>query len=204
MKTLLSTVFLLALAALTIQGVTAPATEGGYDIGDKAENFTLKGVDGNMHSLSDYAESNGVVIIFTCNHCPYAVMYEDRIIDLHNKYADRGFPVLAINPNDPEVVPGDSFENMIKRADEKSFPFPYVMDEGQKIYPKFGATKTPHVFLLDKEMVVRYIGAIDNSPRDASSVTETYLEDAIAAVAADKAPSPAKTKAIGCGVKCSK
>ncbi len=204
MKAFLTTAFLLAIAVFTIQGVMAPATEGGYDIGDKVEDFSLKGVDGKMHSLADYADSKGVVVIFTCNHCPYAVMYEDRIIDLHRKYADQGFPVIAINPNDPEVVPGDSYENMIKRAEEKDFPFAYVMDEGQKVYPKFGATKTPHVFLLDKEMVVRYIGAIDNSPRDASGVTETYLEDAIAAVAADKAPSPAKTKAIGCSVKCAK
>lgn len=176
----------------------------GLKIGDKATNFKLKNVDGKMVSLSDYPDAKGFQVIFTCNHCPYAKMYEQRIIDLHNSYAAKGYPVIAINPNDPSVVPEDSYENMQRVAKEKNYPFPYLLDEKQDIYPKYGATKTPHIFLLDKDMTVEYIGAIDNSPQDASQVTEKYLENAIAALMKNEKPNPATTKAIGCSVKCKK
>jgi len=201
MKNLFS-LLIVALAAVSIQA-TNTGTGDGLQVGDKAIDFNLKGVDGEMHSLADFADAKGVIVVFTCNHCPYAVMYEDRLIELHNEYAPKGYPVVAINPNDPEIVPGDSFENMIKRSDEKSFPFHYLMDEGQKIFPQYGAKKTPHVFLLDSERVVQYIGAIDNNARSAESVTETYLEDAIMALESGSKPDPNYTKAIGCSVKCS-
>jgi peroxiredoxin len=173
----------------------------GYQIGDVATDFSLKNVDGKMVSLADFSDAEGYVIIFTCNHCPYAVMYEDRIIALQEKYGNMNFPVIAINPNDPEAQPQDSYELMKERAAEKNFNFPYLFDEGQKIYPKYGATRTPHVFLLDKNRVVKYIGAIDDNPQDANSVNEKYLKNAIKALKENKNPEPATTKAIGCTIK---
>ncbi len=176
----------------------------GLEIGDKAPAFTLKNHDGSMVSLSDYADGKGVILTFTCNHCPYAVMYEDRLNDLHAKYAPKGYPVLAINPNDPEVKPEDSFENMGVRAKEKGFEFAYLFDEGQKIYPQYGATKTPHIFLLDSEQKVRYVGAIDDNAQDAEGVKVKFLENAIEAIEAGNDPDPNFTKAIGCSIKYKK
>lgn len=169
-----------------------------YGIGDKASNFTLKSTSGKMVSLDDY---QGVAIVFTCNTCPYAQMYEERIMDIHNKYASKGYPVLAINPNDPSIKEGDSFDNMVKLANEMNYPFEYVMDEKQTVYPAFGATKTPHVFLLDKDHVVRYIGAVDDNAQSKEAVEEAYLANAIEALLAGKTPSPDKTKEIGCSIK---
>ena len=176
----------------------------GYKIGDTAADFKLQNVDGEMVSLSDYKDAKGFIVTFTCNHCPYAIMYEDRLIELHKKMAPKGYPVVAINPNDPAVQPADSFEKMQERASEKSFPFAYLMDEGQKIYPQFGATKTPHVFLLNKDRVVEYIGAIDDNARDAEAVKIKYVENAISSLEAGGKPDPNQTKAIGCSVKCKK
>lgn len=173
----------------------------GYHIGDTAADFKLKNVDGKMVSLSDYEDAKGYIITFTCNHCPYAIMYEDRLIEIHNKYSALGYPVVAINPNDPEAKPADSFEKMQERSEEKNFPFAYLFDEGQKVYPQYGATKTPHVFLLDAKRTVKYIGAIDDSPRDDSAVEEKYLENAIDALIAGKSPDPETTKALGCSIK---
>lgn len=179
----------------------------GYDIGDEATDFRLKNVDGKMVSLSDYKDAKGYIVIFTCNHCPYSKMYEDRIIDLDKKYKDKGFPVIAINPNDPAAQPEDSFANMQKRAKEKGFTFPYLFDDGQKIYPQYGATRTPHVFVLNKESgknIVRYIGAIDDNSRNSSAVDTKYVEDAVDALLMKKSIDNQKTKAIGCSIKVSK
>jgi len=176
----------------------------GYEIGDTAEDFNLKNVDGKMVSLSQFKNTKGFIVIFTCNTCPYSVAYEDRIIALDKKYKPIGYPVIAINPNNPVISKGDSFELMQKRAEEKSFTFPYLFDDGQKVYPKYGATRTPHVFLLNKEnsqLKVKYIGAIDNNAQDASGVTEKYVENAVDALLTDKKIDPATTKAIGCGIK---
>ena len=168
-------------------------------VGDKAPVFSLKNVDGNMVSLADY-EGKGAIVVFTCNHCPFSVLYEDRIIEMQKKYADT-YPVIAINPNSPEAEPEDGYEEMIVRAKEKEFNFPYLFDDGQKIYPQYGANRTPHVFLLDKAHNVRYIGAIDDSARDASGVKVNYVDDAINALNAGKDPEPNFTKAIGCTIK---
>lgn len=176
----------------------------GLKIGDTAEDFNLKNINGDMVSLSEIENAKGYIITFTCNTCPYAVEYEDRIIDLHKKYAPMGYPVVAINPNDPEVKKGDSFSVMQVRAEEKSFPFEYLIDEGQKVFPKYGATKTPHVFLLNKDLVVKYIGAIDDNHEDANLVKVKYVEDAISALEAGNDPNPATTKAVGCGIKSKK
>lgn len=184
---------------LTFSG---PGTNiSGLQIGDVATDFSLKGVDGKMYSMADYKEAKGFIIVFTCNHCPFAVMYEDRINHLAKMYQDKGYVLLAINPNDPEVQPKDSYNLMIERAKEKSFVFPYLFDEGQKIYPQYGATKTPHVFLLDNKRTVRYIGAIDDNAQDAGAVSEKYLENAIAALEKGVKPNPETTKAIGCSIK---
>jgi len=189
----------IALCALTMSAFTV--ISDGYGVGDTATDFKLKNVDGKFVSLSDYKDAKGYIVTFTCNHCPYAVMYEDRLIALHNEFAPKGYPVVAINPNDPAVQPADSEAEMKVRAEEKKFPFAYLFDEGQKVYPQFGAKKTPHVYLLDADMKVRYIGAIDDSPKDEAEVEEKYLANAIMALEKGKDPSPAFTKAIGCSIK---
>jgi len=189
------------ILTLSLSVMAQKAVKAGYQIGDKIEDFSLVNIDDAKVSLSSYENAKGYVIVFTCNHCPYAVMYEDRLIELHNNYAAKGYPVVAINPNDPEAKPGDSFENMKVRAAEKKFPFAYLFDDGQKIYPKFGATKTPHVFLVDADMVLQYVGAIDDSPRDESQVEDRFLENAINALIEGVDINPNSTKAIGCSIK---
>ena len=176
----------------------------GYQPGDKATDFKLKSVDGKMYSMSDYKDAKGFIVVFTCNTCPFAIKYDDRVNTLAKKYKSKGYVLLAINPNDPDSQPKDAYNLMQAKAKDKGFVFPYLVDEGQKIYPQYGATKTPHVFLLDKNLVVKYIGAIDDNADDASAVKEKYLENAIAALESGKDPSPATTKAIGCSIKTNK
>ncbi len=192
------------LAALALWAAAALPVNTGIKVGDKAPDFQLKNVDGQMVSLAGMKNVKGYIVIFTCNTCPYAVMYEDRIIDLHNKFASKGYPVVAIQPNDPEVQPGDAFDKMQVRAKEKNFPFAYLFDEGQKVYPQYGASRTPEVYLLDKNLTLRYTGAIDDNAQDASAVTKRYVEDAIAALEAGKNPEPAQVKAVGCTIKVKK
>ncbi len=194
----------LALVAVFFLSAFTTNVPTPYKIGDKATDFKLKSVDGRMYSMADYKDAKGFIVVFTCNHCPFAVKYEDRINELAKKYKSKGYILLAINPNDPAVQPEDSFELMKTRANEKGFVFPYLFDEGQKIYPQYGATKTPHAFLLDKNLVVKYIGAIDDNVDSASDVKEKYLENAIAALEKGKTPSPETTKAIGCSIKAKK
>ncbi len=180
---------------------------GGYEVGDSATDFSLMNVDGSVVSMANYPEAKGFIIIFTCNHCPYSVAYEDRIIELDKKYKSLGYPVIAINPNDPAAQPADSFEKMQERAAEKGFTFPYVLDEGQKIYPQYGATRTPHVYVLQKsgaEFVVRYIGAIDDNHEEASEVKQQYVASAVDALLAGTEPPTTSTKAIGCSIKVKK
>lgn len=176
----------------------------GYKIGDEATDFSLIGIDDKKHSLADFAEAKGYIVVFTCNHCPYAKEYEERLVALDQKYKSLGYPVVAINPNDPVVQPEDGLELMKVRAKEKGFTFPYLLDEGQKIYPQYGATKTPHVFILQKEggkNIVKYIGAIDDNYEDASQVTVKYVENAVDALLAGKAVEQTTTVAIGCSIK---
>ena len=194
----------LVFAAFALAGISAlfsASAPSGYVVGDKADDFFLKNVDGKMVSLSDYKDVKGYIVIFTCNHCPYAQMYEERIIALHNKYKPKGFPVIAINPNSPLIVPDDSFEEMQKRAKEMKYPFPYLFDEEQTVYPKYGATRTPHVFIMDVNRVVRYIGAIDDNPELPSMAKKRYVEDALEAMLRGETPKPDYTLAIGCTVK---
>lgn len=193
--------FVLVGSAFTLH---LPSMGEGYKIGDTVKDFKLKNIDGKMVSLSDYDDAKGFIITFTCNTCPYAVMYEDRIIALNNKYKAKGYPVIAIMPNNTNVKPGDSFENMKKRADEKGFSFPYLIDKDQSVYPQFGATKTPHIFVVektDKGNIVKYIGAIDDNYKDASAVSTKYVEKAVDALLNGKEVEEKETKAIGCSIK---
>lgn len=181
----------------------------GIKVGDKAPAFELKNIDGEMYSFSNIKDANGnapkgFVVTFTCNTCPYAVMYEDRLIDLHNKLAPQGYPVVAIQPNDPELKEGDSFTAMQERAADKDFPFLYLMDEGQAIYPQYGASRTPEIYLIDADLTLRYHGAIDDNAQDASAVTVNYVENAVAAIENGQEPDPADVKAIGCTIKAKK
>ena len=179
----------------------------GYEVGDEATDFKLKNIDGKMVSLSDFKSAKGFIVVFTCNHCPYAKKYEDRIIALDKKYKSQGYPVIAINPNDPSVQPEDGYAQMVERAKQKGFTFPYLVDEGQKIFPQYGATKTPHVFLLQKEggkNIVKYIGAIDNNYENPNDVSEYYVQDAVNALLKKEPIKMTKTVAIGCTVKVKK
>jgi peroxiredoxin len=196
-------VFAIVLVASAFTANRTSVSDG-YEIGDIATDFKLKNTDGKMVSLADYKDAKGFIVIFTCNTCPYAVQYEDRIIALDKKYADKGFPVVAIMPNNPDVQPGDRMEAMKARAASKGFTFPYLFDDGQKIYPQYGATKTPHVYLLEKTKkgnVVRYIGAIDDNYKDAEAVTTKYVEDAVDALLSGNEIKETKTRAIGCSIK---
>jgi peroxiredoxin len=172
--------------------------------GDNAVPFTLKNVDSKMVSLDDYKDQKGVILIFTCNPCPFSVAYEDRIVALHKNYASAGYPVVLINPNDDEVSPDDTFDKMKQRAKDKGFTFPYLKDETQEIYKAYGATRTPHVFLLKNEkgkFKVAYIGAIDDNAMDAKAVSERYVDQAIRALVTGSKVSPEQVKAIGCTIK---
>jgi peroxiredoxin len=203
MKSKINLVFMIVIVSV-ITAFTVTSDDRGYKIGDEATDFRLENVDGRMVSLSDYKDAKGFIVIFTCNTCPYAVANEDRIIALDKKYKPKGYPVIAINPNDPAAQPDDTMEKMHIKAKEKGFTFPYLMDKGQKIYPQYGATKTPHTYILQKvnrKNIVQYIGAIDNSSRDASAVTERYVEDAVDALLNGKTPKIKSTKAIGCSIK---
>jgi peroxiredoxin len=179
----------------------------GYKIGDEAKDFSLKNIDGNMVSLKGNREAKGFIIVFTCNHCPFAQAYEQRIIDLDKKFKPLGYPVIAINPNDPAIVPDDSFDNMVKTAKDKSYSFPYLFDETQQTAKAFGATKTPHVYVLSKnkmKLTVSYIGAIDNNTDNPDKADKKYVEDAVNALLAGQAVTVTETKAIGCGIKWKK
>ena len=178
----------------------------GVKVGDKAPYFNLKNIDGKEYSFDNIKDGNGnqpkgYIVIFTCNTCPVAKANEERIIQLHNTYASKGYPVVAIQPNDPAVQPGDSFEAMKTNAREKGFEFLYLFDDGQEVYPKYGATKTPEVYLVDSKLTVRYHGAIDDNARDEDSVKEKFLENAIESLENGSNPKPAETKAVGCGIK---
>jgi peroxiredoxin len=192
------------VVALVLSAFTIKTDANGYKVGDIATDFSLENIDGKMVSLSDYKDAKGFIVIFTCNTCPYAVAYEDRVEALNKKYASKGYPVIAIMPNNTDVKPGDSMEAMKARAKAKGFTFPYLMDKGQKIYPQYGATKTPHVYVLQKTTKgnkVKYIGAIDDNYEDAKAVTETYVEDAVEALLNNKEIKTTETRAIGCTIK---
>ena len=195
-----------ATLLLSVFLFNSPIDQAGYSVGDKAIDFNLKNVDGTSISMGANTSNKGYIIIFTCNTCPYSVAYQDRIIALHKKFSPQGYPVIAINPNDPIIQPADSFKKMQQRAKEKAFPFPYVIDSTQEITLAYGATNTPHVYVVEKvkqDYIVRYIGAIDNNSRDASLATKLYVEDAVNSLLQRKSIETTSTKAIGCTIKWS-
>ncbi len=191
----------LIFTAMTFTSFVNP----GYQVGDYATDFKLKNIDGNLVSLADFTDAKGFVVVFTCNHCPYAVKYEDRLVALDKVAKKKGYPVVAINPNDAVKYPDDSFDNMKKRAKDKGFTFPYLVDETQEIAKAYGAARTPHVFLLNKEadgkLKVAYIGAIDDDTEGARKDKIKYVENAIQALEKGEKPNPDLTKAVGCTIK---
>jgi peroxiredoxin len=197
----------LLLLVLSFISIAAFAQTSGYKVGDKASDFSLKNIDGKNVSLADYKTAKGFIIIFTTNHCPYAVKYQDRINELNKKYAPQGYPVIAINSDDSVDNPGDSYTNMQTRAKEAGFTFPYLLDASQDIAKAYGANKTPQVFVLQKTadgFIVKYSGAIDDNTEDATAVKQKYVELAVDALLVGKDVAITSTKAIGCGIKIKK
>ena len=175
-----------------------------YALGDVVTDFKLKNIDGKILSLSDFQSAKGFIIVFTSNHCPFSKSYEDRVIALNHKYASQGFPMITINPNDPEAYEEDSFANMQIRAKEKGYSFPYLADDTQVVSKAFGAMRTPQAYVLKKEagkIIVSYIGAIDDNAQDPAGVTKRYVEDALNNLIVGKPVVTTTTKAIGCAIK---
>ncbi len=164
-------------------------------VGQKATGFTLPDTEGREHSLP---EGQPAVVVFTCNHCPYALAWHDRIAHAARDYPD--VPFFAINPNDAERYPADSFEAMQERATQEGFNFDYLYDEDQSVARAYGPERTPEVFLFDRDRRLVYHGAIDDS-RDEHSVGSHYLRDALDAVLARGEPPVAETPPVGCSVK---
>jgi peroxiredoxin len=175
-----------------------------YSVGDEIMNINLLNIDDEMFNTAEAEDVEGFIIVFTCNHCPYAVMYEDRLVELDAKYAEKGYPVLAINPNDAAAYPSDDFASMKVRAEEKGFTFPYLHDESQAVAKTFGASRTPHTYVVQKndagKFIVKYIGAIDDDPRGGAPDTK-YVEDAVDSLIKGKKVKTDNTKAIGCSIK---
>lgn len=206
-KNILITIGVLSVAMIffiNAKKTTLAVSSVNYEVGDFARDFNLKNIDGKMVSMSGVRDAKGFIVIFTCNTCPFSKMYEERIIELQTKYQPLGFPVMAINPNDKELSSGDSFENMKLRAKEKGFNFPYLYDETQEIASAYGATRTPHVFVLKRindKYKVAYVGAIDNNHKDASMASKKYVEEAVDNLLSGKDVPTKFTKAIGCTIK---
>jgi peroxiredoxin len=170
-------------------------------IGEAAPDFSLPGVDGKDYSLADFADSPVLVVVFSCNHCPFVIGSEDRMTALHKDYAGKGVATIAINSNETENHPGDSFEHMILRAQEKGIAFPYVRDDSQDVARAYGALRTPHFYVFDADRKLRYTGRMDDNPREPGKETTHELRDALDALLAGKEPPVAVTNPIGCNVK---
>ncbi len=171
-------------------------------IGQKGPDFSLPGVDGQTHALSDLLQTHqAVAVIFSCNHCPYVQAWEDRMIAIQRDYQDRGVAVVAINVNDAQKYPDDDFEHMKQRAETEGFNFRYLRDDSQESAQAYGATRTPHVFLLDGDGVLRYRGAIDDNYERAELVQRPYLRRALDAVLTGQPVETADTEEVGCTIK---
>lgn len=169
-------------------------------LGTEAPSFDLPGVDGRNHSLGDYADDDVLVLIQSCNHCPYVQAWESRMVDLQRELGDRGVRIVAVNSNDAGSHPEDSFDEMRARAESRGFNFDYLYDERQAVARELGAERTPEVFVFDRERRLRYHGAIDDS-RDEDAVTQHYLRDALEALLDGRDPELTETPAVGCTVK---
>jgi peroxiredoxin len=192
----------LSFVCLSLQAQVTTITPG-----KTAPAIKLKNVDDKTVSFADYPSAKGFIVVFTCNTCPYSKRYEQRIIELNNKYAPLGYPVIAVNPNDPVSSPGDSFAEMQKHAASNKFTFPYLYDEGQLITTAYGAKNTPHVFVVSKKPqgnIIEYTGAIDNDAENTNAGKTKYVEDAITALLNNSTPAVTITKAIGCRISWKK
>ena len=171
------------------------------ELGAKAPDFgDLQGADGRRYSLRSFDEKPVLVAVFTCNHCPYAVAYEDRLVAIQRDYSGRGVQLVAINSNDDKSYPEDGYPQMVKRAKDKGFNFPYVRDASQKAAEAYGAVCTPHVFAFDKERRLRYRGRIDDS-KDPSQVKSPDLRNALDDLLAGRVVKAADTRPFGCSIK---
>jgi peroxiredoxin len=194
---------IIALLLIATSGFAFKTADNGYKAGDTIANFKLKNVTGKMVSLADYTTAKGFIVVFTCNHCPVAKAYEKRIMTLDKEYAAKGYPVIAISPNDPVAEPTDSYPNMQKRAAAMKYTFPYLIDETQQITRTFGAQATPTAYVLkktNKGIVVEYVGAIDNDEEGINPSKTKYVENAVNALIADKTPAVTTSKAFGCRI----
>ena len=167
----------------------------------QAPDFDLPGVDGKRYSLASFADAKVLVVVFSCNHCPYVIGSEDRMIRFYNDFAPRGVAMVAINANESKDHPEDSFEKMVERAQEKRFPFPYVRDEDQSVAMKYGALRTPHYYVFDENRKLRYTGRMDDNPRTPGAETTHELRDAVEALLEGENPPIEVTNPIGCNVK---
>ena len=170
-------------------------------IGQPAPDFNLPGVDGKKYSLANFKDAKLLVVVFSCNHCPYVIGSEDRIIRFAKDYAGRGVKLVAINSNETVKHPGDSFENMVARAKEKKFPFPYLRDESQETALAYGASRTPHFYVFDAQRTLRYTGRMDDNPRTEALAKTHELRDAVDALLAGKKPPIEQMNPLGCNVK---
>ena len=170
-------------------------------IGERAPDFELPATDGSTHSLAGDGDASATLVYWTCNHCPYALAWHERLLDVARDYADRGVRALAVNSNDAERYPDDSFEAMAERFErEGDWPHPYLHDESQEAARAWGAEKTPHVFVLDADLNVRYAGAPDGDYDDPEAGA-AWVREALDAVLDGRDPERAETPAVGCGVK---
>lgn len=169
--------------------------------GDKAPDFELLGTDDKTHSLASFKDKKIVVVMFYCNHCPYAKGSESRIIALQSEYGPKGVQIIAINSNDDTEYPEDSYSGMIERARERRYNFPYLWDESQEVARAYGGEVTPDCFVLDEHRVVRYTGRIDDNPKDSAAVTSHDLRAVLDALLAGREPPFAERRAIGCSIK---
>lgn len=179
----------------------------GYQVGDITSDFSLKNVDGKLVSLSNFSDAKGYIVVFTCNTCPVSKAYQDRVEALNLEYSKKGYPVVAINTNDPVASPGDSFEKMQELAMNKKISYPYLEDPDHVYTRKFGANKTPHAFVLQRTSngnQVAYIGAIDNDTEGANEQRTNYVKNAVNLLLEGKKPLITSTKAVGCSIKWKK
>jgi len=171
------------------------------ELGHPAPDFSLPGVDGQTHSLADFADAKLLVVAFTCNHCPYVIGSEDRLNALLADYAPQGVAMVCVNSNETDNHPTDSFDHMVQRAKDKGFQFPYVRDESQDVALAYGALRTPHFYVFDAERKLRYTGRMDDNPMTAGEETTRELRDALDDLLAGREVAVPLTNPIGCNVK---
>lgn len=170
-------------------------------LGETAPDFSLPAVEGRTYGLSDFSDQSVLVVLFSCNHCPYVQAYEERLMAVQRDYADRDVQLVAINSNEDTHHPEDSFENMVKRAKAQGYNFPYLRDASQAIAQAYGATHTPQIFVFDRDRRLRYTGKIDNNWQNPQAVTRRYLREALDALLREAEPAEPTTHAIGCTIK---